>query len=118
LKVGKSPGRPAKLSVAQRQRLVQLLLRGSLAWGYHTDLWTTTRIAEVIRRTFGVRYHPDHVGRLMHQLSWSPQQPARRAQERDEARIETWKQKRWRRVKKTPRGWAPTSSSSTNRASS
>jgi hypothetical protein len=30
------------------------------AWlPYHTNLWTTARIAEVIVREFGVNYHPD-----------------------------------------------------------
>lgn len=118
LKVRFSPGRPAKLKTRQQQRLLQLLLRGALASGYRTDLWTTRRIAAVIHKEFEVRYHPDHVGRLMHRLGWSHQKPERRARERDEEKIERWKKKEWPRVKKTPRGWVPTSSLPTNRASS
>lgn len=118
LKVRFSPGRPAKLKPRQQQRLLQLLLRGALTYGYRTDLWTTKRIAEVIHREFEVRYHRDHVGRLMHQLGWSHQKPERRARERDEEKIEYWKKKEWARVKKTPRGWVPTSSSSMKQASS
>jgi len=34
--------------------------------------------------------------------------PETRAIERDEEAIERWKRKDWPRVKKTPRGWAPT----------
>ena len=116
-RVDASPGRPPKLTPAERRRLVRLLLRGPLAAGYQTDLWTTARIAEVIRRQFHVRYHPDHVGRLLHALHWSAQKPDTRALERDDAAIATWKATAWPRVKKTRRGWAPTSSSSTNRAS-
>ncbi len=59
----------------------------------------------------------DHVGRLMHTLGWSHQKPETRALERDEGRIAHWKRREWPRVKKTLRGWVPTSSSSTNRAS-
>ena len=33
----------------------------------------------MIRREFGVQYHREHVGRLMHSLQWSPQKPERRA---------------------------------------
>ena len=40
---------------------------------------------EVIRRQFHVRYHPDHVGRLLHALHWSAQKPDTRALERDDA---------------------------------
>jgi transposase len=114
LKVGSSPGRPLKLKAAQRRRLLRLLLKGSLAHGYNTNVWTTARIAEVIRLEFGVRYHRDHIGRLMHRLNWSHQKPEKRAIERNDEEIERWKQKEWPRVKKTLRGWAPTSSLLTN----
>ena len=111
------PGRPARLTERQRHRLVRYLLDGASAHGYRTELWTTQRIAELIERRFGVRYHRDHVGRLLHQLGWSHQKPERRALERDEGRIANWKRTAWRRVKKTPHGWRPISFSPTNRAS-
>jgi transposase len=114
LEVGASPGRPPKLTAPQRRRLLRRLLRGPLAQGYSTNVWTTARIAELIRREFGVRYHRDHVGRLLHALDWSHQKPEKRALERDEQVIERWKRDQWPRVKKTPRGWAPISSSPTN----
>jgi transposase len=117
LRVRFSPGRPPKLGQAQRRRLVKLLLKGPIAQGYRTNLWTTARIAALIQREFGVHYHPDHVGRLMHSLNWSHQKPERRAAERDEQAIERWKHEDWPRIKKTPRGWTPTSSSPTNPAS-
>lgn len=107
LKVRSSPGRPLKLKPAQRRRLVRLLLKGPLARGYRTNLWTTARIAELIQQEFGVHYHRDHIGRLMHSLNWSHQKPEARAIERDEAAIARWKWQDWPRVKKTPRGWAP-----------
>jgi transposase len=109
--VGSSPGRPPKLTARQRRQLVRLLLQGPLAQGYRTDLWTTARVAEVIQRHFGIRYHPDHVGRLLHALDWSPQKPECRALQRDDAAIARWKRTDWPRIKKTPRGWGPTSSS-------
>lgn len=118
LRVRTSPGRPPKLVTGQRQYLVKLLLKGAMAMGYATDLWTTARIAEVIEARFAVRYHRDHVGRLMRDLGWSHQKPERRAAERDERAIRRWKKEQWPKVKKRPRGWAPISSSSTNRVSS
>lgn len=108
LRVRFSPGRPLKLDLRQRRRLVQLLLQGPMMHGYRTNLWTTSRIAALIDREFGVQYHRDHVGRLMHSLHWSPQKPDRRALERNEEAIEHWKQKHWPRIKKTLRGWVPT----------
>jgi len=101
LRAKPAPGRPPKLTVRQRAQLPRLLLRGAPAWGFATDLWTTQRIATVIRREFGVRLHRAHVSRVLAALDWSPQKPERRALERDEAAIERWKRYRWPRVKKT-----------------
>ena len=49
-------GRPSFLSVAQRDRLEAMLLKGAIAFGFRTDLWTLGRVADLIRRKFGVRY--------------------------------------------------------------
>jgi transposase len=108
LRVRFSPGRPLKLDRAQRRRLVNLLLQGPMMQGYRTNLWTTGRIAELIRSQFGIQYHRDHVGRLMHSLNWSPQKPEGPALEQDENAIARWQQKDWPRIKKTLRGWLPT----------
>ncbi|MFC2000107.1 winged helix-turn-helix domain-containing protein [Chloroflexota bacterium] len=116
--VGSSSGRPPRLSPAQRERLADILLKGAMASGYRTDLWTTQRIADVIQRNFSVRYHRDHIGRLLRQMGWSHQKPERRAVERNEEDIERWKREEWPRIKKKPHGWVLISSSSTSLASS
>jgi transposase len=108
LKVRFSPGRPRRLTPRQERRLVRILLRGAIANGYRTELWTTKRVAEVIQRTFYIPCHYNTAGKLLHRINWSPQKPEGRALERDERAIERWKKKVWPRVKKTPRGWAPT----------
>lgn len=97
-------GRPSKLDAKARQRLERDLLKGPKAFGYPTDLWTCPRVARVIRRRYGVKYHVDHVSRLLRSMGWTPQKPERRARERDERSIRGWIRKDWPRVKKTPRG--------------
>jgi len=112
-----TPGRPTKLSAHNRRRLEVALLKGAQAAGFPTDLWTCPRVAEIIHRRFGVRYHVHHVGRLLHALGWSPQKPRRLAIERDEAAIERWVKKEWPRIKKTPPAAGRHSRSSTKRDS-
>ncbi len=111
------PGRPPKLTPRDLKRVVPLLRKGAMARGYATEVWTTQRIADLIDEEFGVRYHRDHMGRLLHRLKWTYQKPDRRALERDEDKIEAWKRREWPRIKKGLPGWRPTSSLSTNRAS-
>jgi transposase len=96
------PGRPRKLEDRDIARLEKLLLRGARASGFDTDLWTCKRVADLIWREFDVDYHPDHIGRLLRRLGWTPQKPTRRARERDEHRIQGWIRRRWPQVKKTP----------------
>lgn len=99
--VAKPQPRPrCRLSDAQKAQLVEILLRGPLAAGYFSDLWTCARVAQVIQREFGVTYHADHVGRILHDLGFTPQKPQRRARERDEAAIERWRRVDWPRIKK------------------
>jgi len=59
------PGRPSKLTARQREQLETLLLRGAEASGFESDLWTCPRVAHMIGRRFGIRYHVDHIGRLL-----------------------------------------------------
>ncbi len=97
-----APGRPAKLKAHEKERLEQMLLEGAKAAGFPSDLWTCPRVLQVIARQFDVRYHVDHIGRLLHSLGWTPQKPLRRALERDEAKIRDWIKKDWPGIKKKP----------------
>ena len=81
-----------------------MLQRGPSAAGYSTELWTLKRMAEVIEKKFGVRYHPGHVWWLLEHLGWSCQKPERRARESDEEAIEQWRRERWAHIKKRPQG--------------
>jgi transposase len=57
----------------------------------------------VIRKEFGVVYHPAHVSRLLlKKLRLSLQKPERRANQRDEEAIERWKEERWPSLKRGP----------------
>jgi transposase len=85
------PGPTPRLSDGQLRELEALLQRGAQAHGWPNALWTAARVAQLIRRHFGVRYHPDHVRRFLRaRLGWTSQKPRRRAKERDEGEIARW----------------------------
>jgi transposase len=95
-----APGATPRLSEKQRHKLPELLARGAEAHGFRGDVWTCSRVATVIRKEFGVSYHPSHVSRLLKALGQSLQKPKRRANQRDEQAIEHWKEQRWPSLKK------------------
>jgi transposase len=85
------PGPTPHLSDDQLRQLDRLLRQGTKAHGWHNQLWTAGRVAQLIRRHFGVSLHPDHVRRLLRvRLGWTSQKPQRKARERDEDEIARW----------------------------
>ncbi len=102
LKSKPRPGRPAKLTTRELERLDRLLTRGPTKLGYPTELWTLRRVAEVIEKHFGVQYDASGVWHVLKRMGWSCQKPERRARERDEEAIVQWRKKDWPRIKKSP----------------
>jgi transposase len=94
------PGRPSKLNGRQRRQLTRILLAGAMSCGYATDLWTQKRVARVIEDRLGIRYHRNHMWRLLQDLGWSVQKPTKRSRERDEKAIAHWKRYVWPHIKK------------------
>ena len=102
LKKAGRAGRKPRLEPFQLLELEAALQRGPESLGYVTQLWTLPRVAELIHKQIGIQYHPAHVSRILRQLGWSCQKPARRALERDEEKIRQWKRRRWPALKKKP----------------
>jgi len=98
-----APGPTSKLTAEQMAQLPRLLESGAEAYGYRGQVWTTKRVADVIRRAFGVSYHPAHVSRLLRAVRLSVQQPIERATQRDEQAIAAWRDEQWPTLKKRPR---------------
>jgi transposase len=113
LRRAKRTGRPPRLNAAQLRDIEQALKRGPEALGFASGLWTARRVRDLIEYRTGVRYHEDHVWRILHELGWSCQRPVGRALERDEAAIGNWKKYRWPQIKKKRSGNGAPSSSST-----
>ncbi len=104
LKAHPPTGVSPRLTAEQKAQIPELLARGAEAYGFRGDVWTASRVAEVIKRTFGVRYHRDHVGKLMREAGWSRQKPVERASQRNEEAIKNWSEERWPDIKKSRAG--------------
>jgi putative transposase len=93
-------GARCKLTPAQLRVLAVVLEAGPAAWGWDEDqCWKLARIAEVVRRRFGVEYTLAGLDLLPHRIGWSVQVPARQAAERDEAANAWWREETWPVVK-------------------
>ncbi len=102
LKKAGRAGRKPRLQPPQLEQLRRGLQEGPEALGYGTGLWTTWRVADLIQRQTGLKYHPGHVWKILRSLGWSCQRPVGRATQRDEPAIQRWKKVRWPEIKKKP----------------
>jgi transposase len=79
-----SSGVKPRLSDADLEQLATALRLGAGAHGFTGEVWTLRRIAQVVERQTGVRYHVGHLWAILRwRMGWSVQRPVRRAAERD-----------------------------------
>lgn len=90
----------SRMSTKQKQQLKKILVRGAMARGYPTDLWTCDRIAEVVREEFAISYNPGHLSRILHEMNFSCQKPSSRARERNAQAAQVFRDETWPRIKK------------------
>src|SRR5262249_22013684 len=84
-------GPPKRLTDHDYKKLEELLLEGATAYGWENNLWTAARVGEVIKKHFGVEYHPAHVSRVLREhLSWTCQKPNTQHTDRDDDEIKWW----------------------------
>ena len=88
-----------RLDEQQLATLEALLDQGAVAHGWPNHLWTSKRVAALIQRQFGIRYHPAHVCRLLNgRLAWSSQKPQKHARECNDKEVERWMADDWPRI--------------------
>jgi transposase len=99
--VSRGPGGAVcRLSGRQLARLRAALDLGPAACGWRQDQrWTLARVTALIGRLFHVHYTLRGTSYLLHRLGFSPQVPAHRAAERDEAAIAAWRTGTWVKVR-------------------
>lgn len=99
LGVTPASGHPRRMSELQLRQLRALLRQGAVAHGWPSQLWTAQRVAILIERHFGVKYHLEHVRKLLKQrLHWTSQKPQKHARERNDQEVERWIAEEWPRV--------------------
>lgn len=84
-------GFPSKVTPKKRARFKAEILRGPLAHGYPTNLWTLPRLADVLARVTRVRFSEVWVWNIVRDLGFTPQKPQVKAKQRDEKAIAGWR---------------------------
>jgi transposase len=92
-------GAKRRLTDPQLKELERLLRQGAPAHGFPNELWTSVRVAEIIKRHFRIEYHPDYVRRLLRRrLNWTCHKPQVRARQHNHKEVERWKADEFPRI--------------------
>jgi transposase len=92
------PGRPARLTKNQKQKLYETVKAGPEAVGYETGCWTTCLIQDWIYKQFGVLYNRFYISELLHNLGFSYQKAHFVSDHLDETARRHWMQTIWPRI--------------------
>lgn len=68
LRAQPATGRPRRMDADAMRELDRALTQEA---GLDSGNWTCARVADLIEKRFGVRYHPAHVCRLLHSLGYT-----------------------------------------------
>ncbi|HEY1160755.1 MAG TPA: winged helix-turn-helix domain-containing protein [Terracidiphilus sp.] len=82
--------RPPRLDPRARRTLTLALVRGSWASGLPSAPRTSSKVAEPTWQACGVRYHSDHIYRLLHSLGFRLETPDPRSVEPSQEGIAAW----------------------------
>jgi transposase len=104
------PGRKPFLTPEQEAEALGWLTQKPTAFGFRTDLWTATRVAQLIEEKFGVTFHPNYLREWLTKRRHTPQKPARRAKQRNPVAIASWLADEYPAAQKKLRRTAPISS--------
>lgn len=100
LRSAKSKGPAPKLSLKQKERLANYLLKNPTQLRFEYALWTVPMIVELIAVKFDVLYSGVQVGRLLKKLGFSKQKPLERAYQQDPEKVAEWLKKSYPAIKK------------------
>lgn len=100
---GPFKGAKPRLTDEQKAELSRIIAAGPMEAGLDTGVWTTPIIVKLVRDLFGVSYHPDHMGKILHRLRFSVQYPGKNLSKADEKAQQMWRLEELPAIKKKPK---------------
>lgn len=86
-------GFASRLTPKKRLLFKKAILKGPLAHGYETNLWTLPRLSAVMKKVAKVKFSEVWTWNIVRGLGFTPQKPQIKAIQRDEAAIAGWCEK-------------------------
>jgi len=105
LRSKKAPGPSFKLTESDVKRVVDCLRQEATACGFETPLWTTKRVAQIIKSKTHKELDYSNVWRLLKRMGFTNQKPEKRAYEQDAKAVKKWIKEEWPKILAHKRRW-------------
>lgn len=101
----KAPGARPKVGKDEQRRLMTLLRRSAIDFGFETPLWDCSRVRWLIQDQFRKKMALSNVWSLLRRLGLTPQVPEKRALEQSKGLVESWIKHEWPKIEEHARRW-------------
>ena len=95
-------GRPPKLNRQQERSVLSWFKKGATHFGFPNELWTAKRVAQLIWKKWGVKFHPNYMCAWLSRRGITSQKPQRQPRERDDEAINKWVRHSWPLIQNAP----------------
>jgi transposase len=92
-------GRPRKLTAFQEKIVARWLSEDPSSFGFHTELWTASRLTQLIKHEFGIVFNSHYIVDWLRERHFTPQKPQKVPKKRDPIAIAYWLKHDWPRIK-------------------
>lgn len=100
LRSKKRPGRPSKLTKAQRKELARLIESGPKKAGFPGGCWRTPMIQYLIQKEFGVFYNARYISQLLRSMGFSYQKAKFISDKGETEKRKEWLEEKWPEILK------------------
>ena len=105
LKKTKAKGANPKLTIEQKEEILNCLKNSAIEFGYETPLWTSKRVKKLIFDKFKISIHISKICQWFKNIGLSPQKPEKVYFQKNENLAKKWLKEEWPKIKEHRRRW-------------
>lgn len=105
LRLKKAKGAEPKITKIESKKLIKLIKKSAMEFGFETPLWDCKRIQRLIKYELKKDIHFSNVWRLLIKFGLSPQKPEKVAIEKKQWKVYKWLREEWPKIEEHRRKW-------------
>ena len=105
LKSKKAVGPEPKLTKEDRKKIISIIKKSAMEFGFETPLWDCKRIQKVIKKELTKDIAISNLWENLRRWKLTPQKPEKMAMERSQRKVNKWLREEWPEIEKHRRRW-------------